>query len=206
MRPAPFPFLSLGEKFLRYKHMLITYKSRIGEVMARPKCQRRIQGKPTAYYFKPRGIPLTAMEEVALGLDEMEAVRLADLERLYHETAAARMRVSRATFGRILDSARQKIAAALVRGHALRLEGREVELPNSRTFVCNACAQRWELPFGTGRPRSCPECKSVNIGRFQDDLRQGQNAGGGYQRRRRQGRSQIKSREPMGQVRTKNPV
>lgn len=90
--------------------------------MGRPKKCRRIDCSPTAYYFKPRGIPLVNLEEISLSLDELEAVRLADMEGLYHEDAAASMNVSRATFGRILSEGRGKIAEALIRGKALRIE------------------------------------------------------------------------------------
>jgi uncharacterized protein len=90
--------------------------------MSRPKKCRCINCSPNSSYFKPKGIPLIQLEEVLLSLDELEAVRLADYERLYHEEAAGRMSVSRATFGRILDSARKKIADALINGKALKID------------------------------------------------------------------------------------
>jgi uncharacterized protein len=93
--------------------------------MARPKCCRRISSSPGSSYFKPRGIPLTALEEVVLDADEFEAIRLADLEGLYQELAAEKMSVSRQTFGRIIKSAHKKVAEALVRGKALKIEGGE---------------------------------------------------------------------------------
>ena len=62
------------------------------------------------------------LEEVSLLMDEVETLRLADLEGLYHEEAAQRMGVSRATFGRILDKARRKVAEALLKGKALKIE------------------------------------------------------------------------------------
>lgn len=95
--------------------------------MGRPKKCRKIDCTPSAYYFKPRGIPLINLEEISLSLDELEAVRLADLEGLYHEDAAASMNVSRATFGRILADGRGKIAEALIKGKALRIETTESE-------------------------------------------------------------------------------
>jgi len=55
-------------------------------------------------------------------MDEVEALRLADYEGLYHEDAAQKMKISRATFGRILDQARRKVAEALLKGKALRIE------------------------------------------------------------------------------------
>ena len=66
--------------------------------MPRPFCCRRIAGRPGASIFKPIGVPVINLEEVVMTLDEFEAMRLADLEGLYHEEAAARMGVSRATF------------------------------------------------------------------------------------------------------------
>lgn len=55
-------------------------------------------------------------------MDEVEALRLADYEGLYHEKAARKMKISRATFGRILDQARRKVAEAILKGKALRIE------------------------------------------------------------------------------------
>lgn len=91
--------------------------------MPRPFCRRRVGGQPVASIFKPVGIPLTALDEVVLTLDEFEAIRLADLDALYQEQAAERMAVSRPTFARIVDAARRKLADALVHGKALRIEG-----------------------------------------------------------------------------------
>lgn len=65
-------------------------------------------------------------------LDEFEAMRLADLDRLYQEQAAQQMNVSRPTFSRIIDSAHRKIADALVHGKALRIEGGPVQLQGRR--------------------------------------------------------------------------
>ena len=78
---------------------------------------------PNAFYFKPRGIPLVQLDEVSITLDELEAIRLADYKDLYHEEAAREMNISRATFGRILDGARHKVAEAIVNGKALKIEG-----------------------------------------------------------------------------------
>ncbi len=95
--------------------------------MPRPKCHRHVCGAPDVRYFKPRGIPALELEEVALHLDEFEAIRLADYEKLYQEEAAARMNISRQTFGRIIEAARGKIADALISGKALKIEGGPVE-------------------------------------------------------------------------------
>ena len=68
------------------------------------------------------------LNQVCLGMDELEAMRLADLECLNQEQAAQNMNVSRSTFGRIVAQARQKTADALVNGKVICIEGGEVEI------------------------------------------------------------------------------
>jgi uncharacterized protein len=94
-----------------------------GEDMARPCRCRNIRCKPDTNYFKPRGIPLEILEEVNLTLDELEAVRLADLEGSYQEDAAKKMNISRQTFGNIINSAHKKIADVLLNAKALKIAG-----------------------------------------------------------------------------------
>jgi predicted DNA-binding protein (UPF0251 family) len=96
--------------------------------MVRPKECRRIAVMPGGNYFKPRGIPPLHLREVILGLDEFEAIRLADFEGLYHVEAAKRMGISRATFGRMVSKGRHKIAEALVMGKALKIQGGPVKI------------------------------------------------------------------------------
>lgn len=147
--------------------------------MPRPHCARRVRGAPQVSYFKPRGVPLTSLDEVVLVLDELEAVRLADLDGLYQEDAAAKMNISRATFGRILDSAHKKIAEALVGGKALRIEGGTVEMAVERKFQCAACGHQWQVAYGGGRPAACPHCQSANFHRAESDRGYARGGGGG---------------------------
>ena len=88
--------------------------------MARPCRCRRIRCNPDTNYFKPRGIPLDMLEEINLALDELEAIRLADLEGLYQEDAAKKMNISRQTFGNIVNSAHKKIADVLLNFHSTK--------------------------------------------------------------------------------------
>ncbi len=132
--------------------------------MPRPHACRRISEPPRFTCFKPRGVPLSALETVRLGLDEFEAVRLADLEGLYQEEAAERMGVSRQTFGNIVTAARRKIADALVNGKALTVEGGNVTM-TAREFLCLVCGHGWTLSFGEPRPETCPGCGSDRIHR-----------------------------------------
>jgi predicted DNA-binding protein (UPF0251 family) len=92
-----------------------------------PKC-RRVALLPGVTYFKPAGIPLKALEEVCLSVEEAEAIRLKDLEGMEQEEGAAKMNISRPTFQRILASARRKVAEALLKGKAIRIEGGNFEM------------------------------------------------------------------------------
>lgn len=96
--------------------------------MPRPCCLRHIGFKPSAGLFKPAGVPACSLEQVTLSLDEVEALRLADLNGLYQEQAAEQMKISRPTFSRIVEEARRKVADALIHGKALRLEGGAVRM------------------------------------------------------------------------------
>jgi hypothetical protein len=114
-----------------------------------------------------------------LGEDELEAIRLADFEGLYQEEAAERMHVSRQTFGRIIASARRKVAQALTEGKALRIEGGEIDMPEMRTFNCYECQHVWQLSYGTGRPNACPNCGSSNFHRAEEERGRGRRVGVG---------------------------
>ena len=108
--------------------------------MPRPVQCRRVCLSPTCTYFKPAGIPVGKLQELIVSVDELEALRLADVEGIYHERAAGQMGVSRRTFGRIIASARGKVAVALIQGMALRIEGGVIEMAEARTFTCGDCA------------------------------------------------------------------
>jgi len=128
-----------------------------------PKC-RRVAFLPNVTYFKPAGIPLRALEEVRLSVEEAEAIRLKDLEGFEQEQAAERMNISRPTFQRVLASARQKIGDALLNGRAIRIEGGSFEMA-FRTFRC-LNGHEWDVPFEvmmSAPPQLCPICNTPTI-------------------------------------------
>lgn len=90
--------------------------------MVRPTKPRRIIFNPDVTYFKPRAVPLSALAEVGLGIDELEAIRLCDLKEKSQAEAAKKMKVSQSTLQRILSSARKKIAEALIEGKAIKIQ------------------------------------------------------------------------------------
>jgi predicted DNA-binding protein (UPF0251 family) len=129
---------------------------------------------------------MTELEGVSLAVDEFEAIRLKDLEFLEQERAAATMNISQPTFHRILESAHNKVADALVNGKAIRIEGGDYLVKEgARLFKCYDCQNEWQEPHGTGRPARCPKCNSTNIHRAPSDrgyARTGRGAGGGRKR------------------------
>ena len=130
--------------------------------MARPVKWRRVGFVPQATYFKPAGVPLRALEEVALTVEEAEAIRLKDLEGLEQEECSERMRISRPTFHRVLQSARRKVAEALVNGKALRIDGGNFAFPR-QPFQCRHDGHVWTVPFEAlvAGPPACPRCQNV---------------------------------------------
>jgi len=90
--------------------------------MPRPCIRRRIRGNPSSHYFKPAGIPKRKLEESLLSEDEFEAIRLIDYENLPQEKAASRMQISQPTLSRILKSARNKLAEAIIKGKVIKIE------------------------------------------------------------------------------------
>ena len=128
--------------------------------MVRPQKDRMVAFNPEISYFKPRGIPMIDLEEVCLTVDQREAIRLSDLLGMSHEDAGHRMGVSRATFGRIIQRARNAVADALINGKAINVEGGSYRIVSkARLFHCIKCNLEWEEPFGSGRPKCCPACK-----------------------------------------------
>jgi len=91
--------------------------------MPRPFALRRIMSEPEVTYFKPAGVPLRALEEIVLGVDEFEALRLVDSSQLGQKKAAEKMGVSQPTLSRMLSTGRKKVADTLAQGKALRIDG-----------------------------------------------------------------------------------
>ena len=179
--------------------------------MPRPHKCRRIAAQPGTSCFKPAGITGRALTQVELRLDELEALRLADLEGLYHDAAAERMGVSRPTFSRLIATARRKVADALLNSRMLTFKGGHITMTERRRFQCNECGATFEVPHGTGRPTECPTCHSKSLGRAAGTgdghgrcRRRGAGAGAGGQRRQtcgqrpRSGRARQNEHSPTG--------
>lgn len=89
--------------------------------MPRPRRCRRIQFNPEVTYFKPQGVPMRFLEVVELTAEEVEALRLKNIEELDQVDAADKMQTSQSTFQRILASANKKVSQAIIEGKAIKL-------------------------------------------------------------------------------------
>ena len=147
-------------------------------IMVRPIKPRFVRALPWITYFKPRGFPLLNLDEVVLRVEELEAIKLKDLEGLDQERCAKKMKISRGTFQRILNSARRKIADALVNGKAIRIEGGNYRMPIARgrgfgrgrrfgqpnVCICPSCGNQQVKVAGVPCARvRCEKCGSLMV-------------------------------------------
>jgi uncharacterized protein len=133
--------------------------------MPRPLKFRQVTSVPASTFFKPAGVPMGALEMVTLAMEEVEAVRLKDIEDLHQEDCARRMGVSRATFHQVLKSARCKLADAILNGKAIQVEGGSFAFPGGR-FRCRRDGNEWALPPGPlpgVSSVSCPKCSGKEV-------------------------------------------
>ena len=91
--------------------------------VGRPQKCRCVKCPPNVTCYKPRGIPMTKLQVINLTIDELESIRLADFNGLYHDKAAGKMGISRQTFGRIISSARRKLSEGILNGNVIKIEG-----------------------------------------------------------------------------------
>jgi predicted DNA-binding protein (UPF0251 family) len=112
--------------------------------------------------FKPAGVPGRELEQLPLTIDELEAMRLVDLEGLSHEQAAAAMGVSRQTVGRVLARGRAKVAEALVAGKAILIGGGQYRV-EPRQLCCSTCGALWAAA-DSSLAAGCPSCGSSDVG------------------------------------------
>ena len=101
--------------------------------MPRQKKCRKICAMPRFAEFSPKDHE--CVDIIFLGIDEYETIRLIDMQKLTQEQCAERMQISRTTVTGIYDSARTKLADALVNGKRLVISGGYVELGALNTTV-----------------------------------------------------------------------
>lgn len=136
-------------------------------MVPRPKKWRRVEFIPGQLYFVPVGKHACELEEQILKVEEVEAVRLKDIERLNQDECAERMNVSRQTFQRILGEARSKIADALINNKAIKAEGGDFT-QNVCQVSCQDCGDTWDesyenLHTEAHKEYECIKCGSTKV-------------------------------------------
>ena len=130
--------------------------------MPRPPIERSVAGVPRITLFQPAGVPARELDRLRLAVDELEAIRLVDLEGLSHERAAEAMGVSRQTVGRVLERGRAKVADALVGGKAIEISGGQYRV-KPQQLRCFACQEQWATRDTVPDAASCPRCGSDDV-------------------------------------------
>jgi predicted DNA-binding protein (UPF0251 family) len=135
--------------------------------MARPTKWRKVENIPAIPYFIPSETDSTQFPANVLKLEELEAIRLKDLEGLEQGECAAKMEVSRPTFQRILLSAREKVADSLINGKVIHIEGGNFTR-NICVVKCMDCGKDWtesyeNLEHIKNGKYSCPHCGSAKV-------------------------------------------
>lgn len=147
---------------MRIFSLFLSFNNQKQKKVPRRKQPRKIVEPPRFMGFEPNGFHgKKPVEEVDLLYEEYEAIKLADYDGMSHQQACVLMGISRPTFARIYESARQKIAKALVEVRSIRSVYGNVCMENN-WFKCSRCHNRFTL---TGRQSAaeCPICKSTNI-------------------------------------------
>ncbi|WP_042273364.1 DUF134 domain-containing protein [[Clostridium] dakarense] len=129
--------------------------------MARPTKVRTVDFFQKDTYFAPIGKPKCEIEEINLKLEELEAMRLKDIEGLNQEECAKKMKVSRQTFQNIIDAARQKVAIDLTQGKAIKINGGNYRAKFCK-FKCLDCRNIYEINYEQDKEK-CPSCSSENV-------------------------------------------
>jgi predicted DNA-binding protein (UPF0251 family) len=124
--------------------------------MPRPTMCRKVSFIPANREFKACNNIDEASE---LKIEEVEAIRLKDILSLHQSECAKRMNVSRQTFQNILESARVKIATALVNGKNITIDGGHYNY-SDYVMKCSDCNHEYKT---IDKEQSCPKCESSNI-------------------------------------------
>jgi predicted DNA-binding protein (UPF0251 family) len=153
--------------------------------MPRPLRIRRIFFQPHIRHFKPAGVPIASLDETILSFGEVEVIRLIDYENTEQSKAAKQMKISQPTLSRILNSARKKLADAVVNGKAIKLQGGKFQMVQPRrgagmgrgggrgrmggfaagpggSCVCPKCGHKASHQLGAPcYQQKCPKCGSA---------------------------------------------
>jgi predicted DNA-binding protein (UPF0251 family) len=129
--------------------------------MARPIKCRKVQFLPKTTHFVPLDKEREEVEDIVLRVEELEAMRLKDIEGLTQQQCADEMNISRQTFQNIIDSGRKKVALALTKGKAINIKGGNYALSCCK-FKCKSCNNTYDMNYIKDKI-ICPFCNSNKV-------------------------------------------
>lgn len=139
-------------------------KTKEGIRMPRPRKWRKVCCLPQSKRFGPLDLPEDNVNSIKMTVDEYETIRLIDLDRFTQEECANQMNVSRTTVQGIYDDARKKLAASLVNGKVLWIEGGEYQLCNDIENGCGrGCCRRSLYGLGLIKTEAQTQDKETNM-------------------------------------------
>lgn len=148
------------------ENILIKFVSNLS-VMPRKVTLRKVVEPPRFKGYRPYGVNVKSKESVELLYEEYEALKLADYDLMHHQEASKLMGISRATFARIYESARRKMAKALVEAKPIRSVYGNAVLDKD-WFVCCKCHARFNFPKNR-KDDKCPACNHEKIEALHQD-------------------------------------
>ncbi len=122
---------------------------------------RKVVAPPKFKGYKPHGVNCSPKVPVELLYEEYEALKLTDYDLMSHHEACELMGVSRPTFARIYESARRKIAKAMVEAREIKTVYGNATMDKD-WFECNECHARFTIP-GKNKKQVCPVCSSEKV-------------------------------------------
>ncbi len=126
--------------------------------MVRPRKVRIVNFEPGVTYFKPRAVPLNQLKEVELTIDELETLRLSNIQKLSQQDAAEKMDIHQSTFQRTLARANEKVSDALVNGKAIKIKGGDYTMPGKDGTGPAGAGQGRGMGYGGPGLCRCPKC------------------------------------------------
>jgi predicted DNA-binding protein (UPF0251 family) len=136
--------------------------------MPRRRILRKVVAPPGFKGFKPFGVNTKSTDYIELLYEEYEALKLSDYDNMNHETAAKVMGISRPTFARIYESARGKIARAMVEVKEIRTVYGNA-LMDKNWYLCNRCHARFTIPTIVNK-QNCALCSNTDIEPLKNSL------------------------------------
>ncbi|MCF6460888.1 DUF134 domain-containing protein [Clostridium sp. Cult3] len=129
--------------------------------MARPIKCRKVEFLPSTTSFVPLGKDEEETKAINLKVEELEAMRLKDIEGLTQQECAEEMGISRQTFQNIIDSGRKKVAQALIEGRGINIKGGNYVFAHCR-LKCKSCNKTYEVDLIRDKD-TCPTCHSHKV-------------------------------------------